>query len=355
MKSHLFALILIVGFMACQGPAPKVEETTPQPTADQLKDQELLTTARNFFEPLPALAENKDNAISPEKVHLGKQLFYDTRLSRTGNNSCNSCHNLATYGVDNKATSTGDAGKNGERNSPTVLNAALHGSQFWDGRAKDVEEQAGMPIMNPVEMGIPHKDFLLKRLASVPEYKKQFATVFPQDKNPVTYENLQKAIAAFERTLITPSKFDMFLEGNLTALNTDEKDGLKSFMDAGCTTCHNGSVLGGKMFQKFGLVTDYHPFTGSNTKDEGRKNVTRQESDKDLFKVPGLRNIAKTYPYFHDGSVAGLEKAVSVMAKVQLNKDLNDEEVKSIVTFLNALTGEVPADAKKIPNLLVMK
>ena len=353
MKTRLLTFFVVIGLLACQGPAPKQDESAAK--SEMIQDQNLLSSAKNFFEPLPLVAENAENAITPEKVHLGKQLYYDTRLSKTGNNSCNSCHNLATYGVDNKATSTGDAGKNGERNSPTVLNAALHSTQFWDGRAKDIEEQAGMPIMNPVEMGIPHKDFLISRLAKVPEYKAQFEKVFPGEKNPVSYENLQKSIAAFERTLITPSKFDKFLSGDLTAMNTEEKAGLKTFMDAGCTTCHNGPVLGGKMYQKFGLLADYRSMTGSSTKDEGRKNVTKLESDKDIFKVPGLRNIVQTYPYFHDGSVADLDKAVFIMGKVQLNKDLSDAELKSIHVFLNALTGEVPADAKKIPDVIVMR
>lgn len=355
MKTPLITLFIAIIFVACQGPAPKQQETASTAQADQQKDQSLLNAARNFFQPLPLVAENTENPITPEKVNLGKLLYYDTHLSKTGKNSCNSCHNLATYGVDNKPTSTGDAGKNGERNSPTVLNAALHTTQFWDGRAKDVEEQAGMPIMNPVEMAIPHKDFLVKRLASLPVYKEEFSKAFPADKNPVTFENLQKAIAAFERTLLTPSKFDKFLGGDLAALTAEEKKGLQSFMDEGCTTCHNGPVLGGNMFMKFGLVADYHALTGSNTKDEGRKNVTKQESDKDMFKVPGLRNITETYPYFHDGSVAELDKAIQIMSKVQMNKDLSADQVNSIITFLKTLKGEVPEDAKKVPDLLVQK
>lgn len=356
MKTKLILLLTIAGFMSCQGPSPKQDETAAQQTtADQQKDQELMKMAQGVFQTLPLVAENKDNPITPEKVSLGKMLYHDTRLSKTGNNSCNSCHNLSTYGVDNKPTSPGDAGKNGTRNSPTVLNAALHSTQFWDGRAKDVEEQAGGPILNPVEMGMPHKDFVTKRLAASKEYQDMFKAAFPDQKNPITYENLQKSIGAFERTLITPSKFDKFLAGDASALNTEEKAGLQTFMDAGCTACHSGPVLGGQMFQKFGLMNDYHSLTGSSTADEGRKAVTKNESDKDFFKVPSLRNIEKTGPYFHDGSVADLGKAVSIMAKVQVNKDLNDEQVKSIVTFLKALTGEVPAEVQVAPKTLASK
>lgn len=355
MKFYHTVIVLLIALQACQNSGTNQTETATNAAQPSQQDQELLKAAQAVFQPLPALAENSENALTPEKISLGKFLYYDNRLSKTGNNSCNSCHNLSTYGVDNKATSTGDAGKNGERNSPTVLNAALHSTQFWDGRAKDVEEQAGMPIMNPVEMAIPDKNFLIKKLNGIAEYKEKFSKAFPEDKNPVNFDNLQKSIAAFERTLITPSKFDKYLAGDLTAMNEEEKAGMKTFMDAGCTACHVGPVLGGTMLQKFGLVADYHTLTGSNPKDEGRKNVTKQDTDKDFFKVPGLRNIAKTAPYFHDGSVNDLDKAVSIMAKVQFNKDLTEAELKSLHAFFDALTGEVPADAKEIPDMLAEK
>ncbi|MEI6507535.1 MAG: cytochrome-c peroxidase [Bacteroidota bacterium] len=352
-KLFFISVSLVFIFSSCGNNQPKNVATQANETTSV--DADLLKQAQIFFKALPATAEIADIKMTPEKVSLGKMLYYDSRLSKKGNNSCNSCHNLNTFGVDNEATSVGDEGKRGGRNSPTTLNAALHFLQFWDGRAKDVEEQAGMPIMNPVEMNIPSKVFLEKKLIGIDEYKKAFAAAFPESKSAVTYDNLQKAIGAFERTLITPSRFDHFLNGDSTALNTDEKKGLSTFIASGCTTCHTGMLLGGSMFQKFGLVNDYRPLTGSKVNDDGRKAVTKKDEDKDMFKVPSLRNITKTNPYFHDGSVNDINKAVQIMAKAQLNKDLNDEEIKSIVSFLESLTGEVPADAKIAPQGIATK
>ena len=325
---------------------PETTTTTETGVAANNTDKELLDQAKVFFQPLPAVAENAANPLTDEKIKLGKTLYFDTRLSLKGNNSCNSCHSLDKYGVDNLPVSKGDNGGFGERNSPTVLNAALHSFQFWDGRAKDVEEQAGGPILNPVEMAIPTKEFLVKRLKGVPEYQPMFKAAFPEAKTALTYENVQNAIGAFERTLITPSAFDKFLNGEVTAMTTEQKEGLHAFINTGCITCHTGPSLGGTMFQKFGLTADYRTFTHSKVNDEGKKKLTNQEADKDLFKVPGLRNISKTYPYFHDGSIADLGEAVKIMAKAELGKDLTDQEVKAIVSFLDALTGEVPAGAR---------
>ena len=309
----------------------------------------LQISASGIFQPLPKQADNASNPITPEKVALGKMLYYDTKLSMKGNNSCNSCHNLSTFGVDNKSFSIGDDGLPGGRNSPTVLNAALHATKFWDGRAKDVEEQAGMPIMNPVEMHMPSKALVEERLKKEESYKKLFAAAFPNDKNAVSYGNLEKAIGAFERTLMTPSKFDEYLAGKANALTKEEKDGLDLFMKTGCTTCHAGVVLGGQMFQKFGIYGNYWDLTKSAKVDSGRITVTKNASDLYVFKVPSLRNVEKTGPYFHDGSVADLNKAISIMAKSELNKTLSDNEVQSIASFLKTLTGTVPADAMKNP------
>ena len=309
----------------------------------------LQISASGIFQPLPKQADNASNPITPEKVALGKMLYYDTKLSMKGNNSCNSCHNLSTFGVDNKSFSIGDDGLPGGRNSPTVLNAALHATQFWDGRAKDVEEQAGMPIMNPVEMHMPSKALVEERLKKEESYKKLFAAAFPNDKNAVSYGNLEKAIGAFERILMTPSKFDEYLAGKANALTKEEKDGLDLFMKTGCTTCHAGVVLGGQMFQKFGIYGNYWDLTKSAKVDSGRITVTKNASDLYVFKVPSLRNVEKTGPYFHDGSVADLNKAISIMAKSELNKTLSDNEVQSIASFLKTLTGTVPADAMKNP------
>jgi len=309
----------------------------------------LQLTASNLFHVLPSQADNPENPVTAQKVALGKRLYFDTRLSAKGNNSCNSCHNLASFGVDNKPFSIGDDGKPGGRNSPTVLNAALHASQFWDGRAKDVEEQAGMPILNPVEMHMTNPRVLEQRLRKDTVYKRLFAEAFPGEKNVVNYENLKKAIGAFERTLLTPSKFDEYLGGNSNALTEQEKKGLHLFINTGCTACHADVALGGQLFQKFGLYGNYWDFTKSANIDSGRFLVTKNKTDMYFFKVPSLRNSVKTYPYYHDGSVASVKEAVSIMARIQSNKTLTDEETDDVVSFLNSLTGKVPDEAVTNP------
>jgi cytochrome c peroxidase len=286
------------------------------------------------FAPLPATADTPSNPITPQKVALGKKLFVDKRLSKMKDLSCNSCHGLDTFGVDNKPTSEGHKGQKGNRNSPTVYNAALHATQFWDGRAATVEDQALGPILNPVEMAMGSDKEVVERLRADKALTKEFAAAFPEDKDPVTYKNVGKAIGAFERTLLTPSRFDVYLKGDDNALTQAEKDGGKLFVQTGCTACHNGVAVGGQMFQKLGLVKPY------DTKDLGRYEVTKNAGDKFFFKVPSLRNVDKTAPYFHDGSVATLEDAVSRMAEYQLGRNLSKQDVESIVTFLKSLTAE---------------
>lgn len=340
--------------VACNQKPKKNYSTETATEANVSKeDKDLMTQAQGIFKALPVSAESATNPITAEKVKLGKLLYFDMRLSMTGKNSCNSCHNLATFGVDNLPTSKGDAGIFGDRNSPTVFNAAFHAMQFWDGRAKDVEEQAGGPILNPVEMAIPSKEFLVKRLKGVPTYIELFKAAFPNDKDPLTYTNIQNSIGAFERTLVTPSPFDKYLEGDHGALTDAEKEGLKAFVSVGCIACHSGVAIGaGAAFQKFGVFGDYRTYTKSKVNDEGRKKVTNSAADKDFFKVPSLRNIAKTAPYFHDGSISDLKQAVAIMGKAQLNKDLTDAEIDGIVAFLGSLTGTVSEDVKKAPESL---
>ena len=347
-KIILYATILSLFSWACSNGSQENEndEQTNQ------TENELLTKANTFFKVLSTVAENPENVITDEKVKLGKILYYDTRLSKDGTQSCNTCHNLATYGVDNLATSPGDAGENGTRNSPTVLNSATQFVQFWDGREPDVEAQAGGPVLNPVEMAMPDEKFVIDRLSKVEMYPELFKAAFPEEENPVTYDNLKKAIGAFERTLQTPSRFDGFLAGKEDALNEQEQKGLQTFIEIGCTTCHVGEGLGGTMYHKFGLFSSYAEHLKTAAVDNGRFDVTQNESDKFFFKVPILRNIEKTGPYFHDGSVASLEEATKVMAKLQLNKDLTEDQVKDLVVFMNALTGEVPADVQLMPEEL---
>jgi cytochrome c peroxidase len=267
-------------------------------------------------------------------VELGKKLYFDVRLSANNTQSCNSCHAVdnGRGGVDNEPTSPGAFGKRGGRNSPTVLNAGFQIAQFWDGRAADLAAQAKGPILNPIEMAMPHEAGVLEKLRTSTEYPAEFTKAFGS-ADALTYDNLARAIAAFERTLVTRDRFDDFLNGDDKALTAEELKGLDTFMTVGCTACHNGPLLGGNSYQKIGLV---HAF--ENLKDLGRYDVTKDEGDRFKFKVPMLRNIAITGPYFHDGATETLEEAVRRMSWHQLGQRLSDEQVKAIVTFLRTLT-----------------
>ncbi|MXS84059.1 cytochrome-c peroxidase [Nitrosomonas oligotropha] len=289
-------------------------------------------TLKQFFEPLPAsiIDEKKHAAL----IALGKKLYLDPKLSVNDTISCNSCHQLNNFGVDSQPTSPGHEGKRGGRNSPTTFNAALHIAQFWDGRAKDVEEQALGPILNPIEMGMPNEAAVVDKLKKIDEYKAMFAEAFKDEKDPIQYKNVGKAIGAFERTLITPSRFDDFLKGDENALNDAEKRGLQKFVHMGCANCHNGVAIGGNSYKKIGLVEEY------KTSDVGRFAVTGLETDKKVFKVPSLRNITKTAPYFHDGSVKTLDEAIEEMAEHQLGRKVGPGFVEDVKAFLGALTAK---------------
>ena len=290
------------------------------------------TTLKQFFEPLPAaIIDEKKNAAL---IALGKKLYLDPKLSVNDTISCNSCHQLNNFGVDSQPTSPGHEGKRGGRNSPTTFNAALHIAQFWDGRAKDVEEQALGPILNPIEMGMPSEAAVVDKLKKIDEYKAMFAEAFKDQKDPIQYKNIGKAIGAFERTLITPSRFDDFLKGDENALNDAEKRGLQKFVHMGCANCHNGVAIGGNSYKKIGLVEEY------KTSDEGRFAVTGLETDKKVFKVPSLRNITKTAPYFHDGSVKTLDEAIEEMAEHQLGRKVGPGFIEDVKAFLGALTAK---------------
>jgi cytochrome c peroxidase len=309
--------------------------------AAALDVQRALTDARLIFSPLPAVYENPAYPLTEEKITLGRHLYYDKRLSKNQDLSCNSCHDLANYGVDSRppvgATSRGHKAQLGGRNSPTTYNAAGHIAQFWDGRAADVEAQAQGPVLNPVEMALPSGAVAVSVLKSIPDYAPLFTAAFPGEADSVTFENAAAAIGAFERKLVTPGRFDQFLAGQTDALTLPEVEGLLAFENAGCPACHSGAVLGGAYYRKLGLMKEYPAM------DTGRYQVTMLDSDKHSFKVPTLRNIEKTAPYFHDGSIATLEQAVKVMAEYQTPKAvLTDAEVASIVTFLKVLTGDLP-------------
>ena len=341
MKKSLFfiASLTFIFLFSCNN------TESPKEVVPSIDKAAIFTKASQFFAVLPDESAKPENISSPEKIALGKALYYDKRLSKDETQSCNTCHNISTYGVDNAPTSKGDNGGLGTRNSPTTFNAGLHISQFWDGRNADVEQQAGGPILNPVEMAIPNEKFLLDRLKGIPDYQEMFAKAYPADEDPFTYLNLTYAIGAFERTLLTPSRFDEYLVGNQDALTEQEIIGLQTYMDAGCTTCHSGALLGGNMLMKFGLSANYWDLTKSSVIDSGKYAETKQDADLFVFKVQSLRNIEMTYPYFHDGSVSDLDDAIQIMSKTELNKELTVEEVAEIATFLKALTGKVPESA----------
>jgi cytochrome c peroxidase len=276
--------------------------------------------------------------VTDEQAALGRMLFFDKRLSRSQTLSCNSCHRLDQYGVDARPTSLGHAGQAGKRNAPTVYHAAAYTVQFWDGRAADVEAQAKGPILNPAEMAMRSPAAVEKVLKSIPGYVQAFRAAFPGQADPVTFDNAARAIGAFERKLSTPSRWDQYLKGDKQALTAKEKEGLKAFTNLGCMVCHTGEVLGGTSYQKVGAVEPW-----PNQNDLGRFDVTKVEGDRMMFKVPTLRNIERTSPYFHDGSAHTLADAVRMMGKHQLGLDLAASEVDAIVAWLRCLTGELPA------------
>ena len=292
----------------------------------------------------------KDNPQTPAKVELGKQLYFDPRISITGTVSCNSCHNVMTNGTDNRPVSAGAHGKLGDRNAPTVFNAAFRTVQFWDGRAASLEEQAKGPPTNPIEMGMPSGEAIVGRIEAIPGYRQEFAKVFGGSE-PITFDHIAQAIASFERTLIAPnSPYDRYKKGEKSALSANAQRGLGLFDSIGCTGCHGGAMfngpsqpMGSGFYMKFPLYTDNEYVKKHDLlADTGRHQVTHQESDQHMFVVQPLWNIEVTAPYFHNGSVRTLDEAVRVMAKTQLDKSLTAGQVQELVAFLDSLTGEFP-------------
>ena len=300
----------------------------------------------------PQKSKKKVESLEPI-VLLGKHLFFDKRLSKDNTVSCNSCHDITQRkaGIDSLATSKGINGQKGGRNAPTVWNAKFHSVQFWDGRAKNLAEQAKGPITNPIEMGMPNHDLAVTRVKAIKGYQELFKKAYPAEKEPINIDNLAQAIAKFEETLeALNSPFDKFKAGEKKAISTEAQEGYKLFQNTGCIACHSGDhfsgptlPLGVGFYQKFPTfpAPDFEK-QYELSKDLGRYEVTKKESDKHMFRVPTLRNIALTAPYFHNGKVKTLNEAVRVMAKTQLHKDLKEDEVKKIVSFLETLTGEIP-------------
>ncbi len=293
------------------------------------------TTTKPRNEPITPIQPAKVTA--PAKVELGKQLFFDPRLSMSGVISCNTCHNLSLGGTDNLKTSVGHKWRPGPVNSPTVFNSSLSIAQFWDGRAANLQEQAAGPIQADVEMAMPHT-LAVDVIRSIPGYGFQFKAIYGDEK--ITLDRITDAIARFEETLVTPnSRFDKWLFGDDKAITAQELRGYELFKTNGCVACHNGPAVGGTSFQKMGIVEPYK----SSSPAQGRVAVTGKDTDRFNFKVPTLRNVELTYPYFHDGEAATLSEAVIVMGKLQLGRSYTEQEVKDIVAFLNTLTGERPA------------
>lgn len=319
-----FFILLLVLFLF----TAYADNTSTSKVVKENADDELRKLALELLIPVDKNALNiEHNDLS----QLGKKLYFDSKLSANGTISCNSCHNLKTYGVDNQPTSLGHAKTRGGRNSPTVYNAKFNFVQFWDGRADDLAAQAVGPLLNPIEHGLKDEQALIEILKKA-EYVSLFSKAFKNDPQAISLKNVGIAIAAFENHLVTNSRYDEFLLGQNSALNSKEKVGLKKFIEVGCVSCHQGINLGGTMYQKIGLVNNY------KTTDLGRFEISKNEDDKFFFKVPGLRNIEKTHPYFHDGSISSLKNAIKLMGHHQLGLTLKKSEIHSIELFLKSLT-----------------
>lgn len=331
----------------------------PAAAGDALRDK-----AKGLFETIPAAAPAPPgDAATPEKIELGKMLFFEPRISENHDLSCAACHNLSLGGVDPRAASLGHGGELGGRKVLTVLNAVFNKSQYVDGRASDLRDQVGKSVManpaallksrggpmmvNPADLNVT-KQHAIERLKAIPGYAEPFKKAFPEEADPVTYDNVARAIAAFEATLITPdSPFDRWLSGDDAALVDAQKQGLALFIDKGCATCHNGVNVGGASFARFGAV-QAPPADLLPPDDMGRFAVTKNLADKYVFKVAGLRNVELTAPYFHSGRVRDLKQAVAVMGETQLGIRLTADETAQIAAFLKSLTGRQPQIALPI-------
>ncbi|MFN0317126.1 MAG: cytochrome-c peroxidase [Burkholderiales bacterium] len=322
-------------------------------------EKALLERAQAQFKPLPADAATAQYPLTPARVELGRKLFYETRVSTDGKQSCAECHQPQFYGTDALPRSIGNSGKLIPRNVPTVFNTALQFAQHYGGNRVDVEEQALKALISPLAYG--NKDYAMAeaKLRAIPGYRPLFEKAFPGEAEPITAANWSKAIGAYERTLLTPAPFDRYLKGDTNALDKQARQGLDKFMALGCSGCHGGVLVGGQMYQKFGITADYWTLTGSQEielfkgRDKGRFQDTKNDADAFMFKVQQLRNVAVTPPFFHDGSVAKLEDAVRIMGKLQLGRDLSDADVSDVVAFLESLTGEPPAHFAGVPTLPV--
>lgn len=316
-------------------------------SATAADDPTLLKQAQELFRPLPSAPEipgNKDEA------YLGRLLFFEPRMTVDGTLSCATCHQPSLYGTDARATSIGVKQRAHPRNAPTVLNAALNFVNHWRGDRESVDDQATQALTSPITSG-HDEQAVVDRLEHIHGYGSLFKAAFPNEASPITAKTIGTAIGAFERTLLTPSPFDAYLAGNVSALPATARAGLEKFINTGCVACHRGVGVGGDVYRKFGVLEDYWTVTGSRNVDKGRGDVTKDPADLYVFRVAGLRNVAMTPPYFHDGSVAALPDAVKIMARVQLGATLSDADTSDIVAFLASLTGELPAEFATVPAL----
>jgi cytochrome c peroxidase len=321
--------------------APKKMEAPAAPRGIVIDSAKLA-----LFGALPDSADVKTNPGTPEKIALGRMLYYDARLSKNQDLSCNTCHDLDKHGVDGKAFSEGHRGVKLARNTPTLYNAALGFVQFWDGRSESVEDAIKVILLDPAVMAGPTEPRTLGTLKSIPAYVEAFKKAFPDDTEALTLDNTAKALGAFTRKLVTPSRWDKLVKGDNAALSEDEKNGFLKFVEVGCPNCHVGALVGGTMYQKLGKEKPW-----PNQNDKGRSLVTKSASDDMMFKVPGLRNVERTAPYFHDASAKTLEESIKTMGNHQLAKELGEDDVKSIATWLRTLTGVAPAELIKKPEL----
>ncbi len=344
MRSHLLACTVSLAclFSALAGPPlvmAAASDQTPAARHGKLMPwDDTLLAAHIYLGRLPA-AMSGNEADTPERISLGKKLYFERGISLNKTKSCHDCHFLTNgqAGADYTPTSKGASGTFGKRNTPTVINAGFQLSQFWDGRAHDLKEQAKGPILNPVEMELRTPEEVLARLRNIGGYPEAFRRAFPGEPEPMTYDNLAEAIASFERTLVAPGRFDRLLDGDLTALTPQEKRGLAKFLQYNCVECHTSVTAGGRLYRKSGMR---HPFEGEG--DLGRYEVTKQEEDRFFFKVPMLRNVTRTAPYFHDGRVADLKEAVRLMGWHQLDLRLGKNDIADLIAFLGTLEGNPP-------------
>ncbi|HKP64960.1 MAG TPA: cytochrome c peroxidase [Polyangiales bacterium] len=337
-KATLAILPLLLSTACGTTPKPAVESPSASPPASAAvpPSDALLTRAQQSFAPLPQ-AEPQDAA----QVALGRKLFFETRMSADGKVGCVTCHLPEKWATDGLPQAKGTSGRINPRNAPTVFNAFLQTSQHWRGDRESVEDQARKALLGPPSFGLAADADAVAKLKTL-GYLAEFQAAFPGDPEPISVPHWGSAIGAYERTLLTPTAFDAFLRGDGAALSGEARAGLTLFLDSGCADCHDGPLLGGRSFKKFGRFADYVSLTHSDHSDAGRFDVTHDEADRAVFKVAALRNVSHTGPYFHDGSVSALPDAVSIMAKAQLNADLTPQAVASIVTFLDTLTGAVP-------------